>query len=158
MILFACNNYVVLETHLCFILLLLMSLFPTWNRDVSKDREFGRDVSSVGDVSSMKSKTVCTFYCLNFQLSMWNFMCFLIFAGFLPKFWPETSSMQKDIITLNNPNYHFYVFNYSNLWQLFILALFIDKKQYFSITSYDVVVYELVERSITACLTYFMKC
>lgn len=105
-----------------------MSLLPTWNRDFSKDREFGREVSSVGDVSSMKSKTVCAFYCLNFQFSLW--MCFLFFADFLPKVWPETSSRQKNIITVNI--YYFYVINYCSLWHLFILPSFIDKNIYLS--------------------------
>ncbi|KAL5077772.1 hypothetical protein RYX36_016756 [Vicia faba] len=103
-------------------------------RDFSKDREFGREVSSVGDVSSMKSKTVCAFYCLNFQLSLW--MCFSIFVDFLPKVCPETSSMQKNIITVDI--YYFYVFNYCSLWHLFILASFIDKN--ISLSNYTVVV------------------
>jgi hypothetical protein len=39
---------------------------------------------------------------------------------------------------------------------LFLLHLLIKNSISLS-SSYDVVVYEMVERSITACLTYFMK-
>lgn len=72
-----------------------MSLFSSLNRDFSKDRDFGREVSSVGDVSSMKSKTVCAFYCLNFALFLWTFMCDLLSCVFLSELLPETSSLQK---------------------------------------------------------------
>lgn len=114
------------------VLLLLMSLFPTWNRDFSKDPELGREVSSVGDVSSMKSKTVRAFYCLNFQLSLWTFIFHLICVGFLPKVWPDTS---------DNPIYYL-CFNYSSLWQLLFGFHLIDKN--ICLSSYTVVVYGMI--------------
>jgi len=104
-----------------------MSLILSWNRDLSKDREFGRDVSSVRDVSSSKPKTVCTFYCFNFLL-----MCLLISVGFLPNVCPETSSMQKNIIIVDNPICYFFGSNYCSLWKLFLLASFIDSSIYLS--------------------------
>lgn len=59
-----------------------MSLFSSLNRDFSKDRDFGREVSSVGDVSSMKSKTVCAFYCFNFALFFLGLYVPFTFLGF----------------------------------------------------------------------------
>jgi len=107
-----------------------MSLILSWNRDLSKDREFGRDVSNVGDVSSLKPKIVCTFYCFNIQLSMWNFMRLLFSVGFLPNACPETSSMQKNIIIVDNPICYYFGFNYCSLWKLFLFASFIQTMVY----------------------------
>jgi len=119
-----------------------MSLSTTWNRDLSKDREFGRDVSNVGDVSSLKPKTVCTFYRLLFSV------------GFLPNVCPETSSMQKNIIIVDNPICYLFVFNYSSLWKLFLFASFIDNSIYLS--SYIVWLFTKWLRELFWRLTYFM--
>lgn len=107
--------------------LFLTSLFPSWNRDFSKAREFGREVSSVGDVSSMKPKTVCAFYCLNFPLSLRGLLCVIYFLWFVnQKFGQEPQACKRTLIALDNHTF-FYFFNYGNLWQLSLLASFIDK-------------------------------
>jgi len=52
------------------------------NRDFSKDRDFGREESSVGDVSSVKPKTVCAFYSilLSFSIDFYVPFTFLRFS------------------------------------------------------------------------------
>ena len=105
---------------------LLMSLFPSWNREFSKDREFGREVSSVGDVSSMKSKIVCAFHCLNLPFFFCGLLCAIyIFGSFNQKFGQKPEACKRTLIAVDNPIYCFGVLNYSSLWQLNDLACFI---------------------------------
>lgn len=86
----------------------LMSLFLSWNRDFSKDREFGREASSVGDVSSIKSKTVCTFYCFNFHPSLCGFLCAFYFLWvFYQKFAQKLQACRRTLIALDNPTNYF---------------------------------------------------
>lgn len=93
---------------LYFPLLFLMSLFLSWNRDFSKDREFGREASSVGDVSSIKSKTVCTFYCLNFHPSLCGLLCAFYFLWvFYQKFTQKLQACRRTLIALYNPSNYF---------------------------------------------------
>jgi len=86
-------------------------------------------VSSVGDVSSIKSKTVCTFYCLNFHPSLFGLLCACDFLWFFYlKFAQNPPACRRTLIALDNPSNYFCSYNYSSIWQLFHVAPFIDKK------------------------------
>ncbi|XLT46535.1 hypothetical protein HN873_039139 [Arachis hypogaea] len=53
------------------------------DRDFSKDRDFGREASSIGDVP-MKSKTVCAFCSLILPLFICGLVCIIYLSRFFP--------------------------------------------------------------------------
>lgn len=128
---------------------MLISSLLSCYRDFSKEREFGREASSVGDVSSMKPKTVCAFYyCLHFPPSISGHLCAIIyfFGFFYQKFYqkPQAQACQRTLIALDKPTYYFCFFNYSRLRHLIILALFINKNN--CLSSDTLVDHEVVYR------------
>lgn len=64
-------------------------------REFSRDREYGREVSSGGDASSMKSKSVCVF------IGQTSFSSLFVFSGrFLSWFgatsWLDSTTMARE--------------------------------------------------------------
>lgn len=71
-------------------------------------------------------------------------LCSIHFFGFFYwNFGQKSQACKRALISQDNPTYYFCFFNNSNLWQLIILALFINKK--ICSSSYTLVDHEMVE-------------